>query len=164
MTPFAHRLAMLHLAAADHPSFEISDIENRRLEKSYSIETLRIFRQEYGPAAQIYFIVGLDAMLEIDTWREYQAIFTLCHFVVLDRPGSDPRQLQRLLCEKVQCVQLSSDLVFQHPGGNQVHFFPITRLDISSTRIRGLASQGRSLRFLLPEAVRRYILKNKLYT
>jgi nicotinate-nucleotide adenylyltransferase len=164
VTPFAHRLAMLHLAVAEHPCFEISDIENQRTEKSYSIETLRIFRRQYGEAAQIYFIVGLDAMLEIDTWREYREIFTLCHFVVLDRPGSDPQELSQILCHKIGCLQEAPNLVFRHPSGNRIHFFPITRLDISSTLIRGLASHGLSLRFLLPEAVRRYILKNKLYT
>jgi nicotinate-nucleotide adenylyltransferase len=163
VTPFAVRLAMTRLAVAGHPLFEVSDIENQRLEKSYSIETLRLFRQQFGSETEIFFIIGLDAMLEIDTWREYRKIFTLCHFFVLDRPGYDHRELENILRQKVDCDYLADDRVFLHPSGNRIYFRPITRLDISSTHIRTLAGQGLSLRFLLPEAVRRYILENKLY-
>jgi nicotinate-nucleotide adenylyltransferase len=163
VTPFAVRLEMVRLAVADHEQFEVSDIENQRPERSYSIDTLRWFRQEYGPAADIFFIVGLDAMLEIDTWREYQGLFHLCHFIVLDRPGYEFEDLGRLLCQKLACRADPDGQVFRHPGGQQIYLRAITRLDISSTQIRRLAAQGRSLRYLLPETVRRYILKNKLY-
>jgi nicotinate-nucleotide adenylyltransferase len=164
VTPFAIRLKMTRLAVARHPFLEVSDIENQRPEKSYSIETLRLFRREYGPATEIFFIVGLDAMLEIDTWKDYREIFTLCHFVVLDRPGYDPGDLAIVLRQKFECTYQAEKQAFLHPGGNHIYFRPITRLDISSTQIRRLASQGRSLRFLLPEEVKRYILENKLYS
>lgn len=163
VTPFAVRLEMIRLAVTGHPLFEVSDIENQRPDTSYSIETLRLFRRQVKPGTAIFFIVGLDAMLEIDTWREYQEIFTLCHFFVLDRPGYDPVELAEILQEKVNCRYQSGDDVFFHPSGNRIYFRPISRLDISSTHIRGLAGQGLSLRFLLPEKVRRYILKNRLY-
>ncbi len=163
VTSFAVRFEMIRLAIAGHPRFEVSDIENQRPEKSFSIDTVRLFRRDCGPAAQIFFIVGLDAMLEIDTWRDYREIFPLCHFVVLDRPGYDPRQLAAILCQKVGCTHRAEENVFRHPSGNGIFFSPITRIDISSTQIRRLAKQGLSLRFLLPEAVRRFILKNKLY-
>jgi nicotinate-nucleotide adenylyltransferase len=162
--PFAVRLEMTRLAVANHPLLEVSDIENQRPEKSYSIETLRLFRREYGSATEIFFIVGLDAMLEIDTWKDCREIFTLCHFVVLDRPGSNPRDLALILRQKFHCRYQEEEQAFLHPGGNYIYFRPITRLDISSTQIRHLAGQGLSLRFLLPEAVRRYILENKLYS
>jgi nicotinate-nucleotide adenylyltransferase len=162
--PFAVRLEMIHLAVKEHPLFEVSDIESHRLEKSYSVDTLRLFRAELGPASEIFFIVGLDAMLEIDTWRNYQEIFSLCHFFVLDRPGYDSKDLARILRQKADCVYQAEEKVFLHPSGNRIYFSPITRLDISSTQIRRLAGQGLSLRFLLPEEVRRYILENKLYS
>jgi nicotinate-nucleotide adenylyltransferase len=163
VTPFAVRLEMIRLAVTELPLFEVSDIENQRPEKSYSIETLRLFRRQFGAATEIFFIVGLDAMLEIDTWRDYREIFTLCHFVVLDRPGYDPRELAKILRQKVDCDYRAEEKVFLHPGGNRIYFRPITRLDISSTQIRRLVGQGLSLRFLLPEEVRRYILENNLY-
>jgi nicotinate-nucleotide adenylyltransferase len=164
VTSFAVRLEMIQLAVAAHPLFEVSDIENRRPEKSYSIDTLRLFRRQLGPDAEIFFIVGLDAMLEIDTWRSYREIFALCHFFVLDRPGYDPRDLALILCKKADCFYQPEENVFLHPSGNRIYFSPITRLDISSTQIRRLAGQGLSLRYLLPEEVRRYILENKLYS
>ncbi len=163
VTPFAVRLEMVRLAVADHEQFEVSDIENQRPDKSYSIDTLRWFRQESGPAADIFFIVGLDAMLEIETWREYQNLFHLCHFVVLDRPGYALDDLHQILCQKLHCRAENDGQLFCHPSGRQIYFRAITRLDISSTQIRRLAAQGRSLRYLLPEAVRRYILTYKLY-
>jgi len=163
VTSFAVRLEMVRLAVAAHPRFEVSDLENQRPEKSYSIDTLRWFRREYGPEAAIFFIVGLDAMLEIQTWREYQHLFSLCHFVVLDRPGYEPADLHPILGEELHCRATAAGQVFVHPSGNKIYFQPITRLDISSTQIRRLAAQGRSLRYLLPEAVRRYILNHQLY-
>ncbi len=163
VTPFTARMEMIRLAVAEHPLFEVSDIENQRPELSYSIETLRLFRDEYGPATEIYFIVGLDAMLEIETWKAYQEIFRLCHFIVLDRPGYDFMALAKILKNKMNCSYLTEKKVFIHPDGNNIYFRPITRLDVSSTQIRRLTAMGRSLRFLLPDEVRRYILENKLY-
>lgn len=163
VTPFAVRLEMVRLVVADHPQFEVSDLENQRPDKSYSIDTLRWFRREYGPTLEVFFIVGLDAMLEIETWREYQKLFELCHFVVLDRPGYKLEDLTFVLCQKLGCRPEKDGQVFYHPSGQRIYFFPITRLDISSTQIRHLTAQGRSIRYLLPESVRRYILKNKLY-
>ena len=116
---------MIRLAVADHPLFEVSDIENRRLEKSYSVPTLRLFRHELGPAAEIYFIVGLDAMLEIETWMDFQEIFKLCHFVVLDRPGYEFLDLAKILKNKMNCSYQTEDKVFNHPDGSKIYFCPI---------------------------------------
>ncbi len=127
------------------------------------MKLLRLFRDEFGPATEIYFIVGLDAMLEIETWMAYQEIFRLCHFVVLDRPGYDFIAMAKMLENKMNCAYQTEKNVFIHPGGNKIYFRPITRLDVSSTQIRRLTAMGLSLRFLLPEDVRRYILENKLY-
>ncbi len=163
VTSFAVRLEMVRLAVADHPFLAVSDLENQRPEKSYSIDTLRWFRREYGASAALFFIVGLDAMLEIETWRQYGDLFTLSHFVVLDRPGYAVEDLHHILKEKLGCQPTAQAGEFVHPAGQRVYFLPITRLDISSTQIRRLAAQGRSLRYLLPEPVRRYIMKHKLY-
>ncbi|MFP3868772.1 MAG: nicotinate-nucleotide adenylyltransferase [Desulfobacteraceae bacterium] len=165
VTPFATRLTMTRLAVAEHPTFEVSDIEGQRPGRSYSIETIRQVRQSFGAGAEIFFILGLDAILEINTWKDYRQLFTLCHFVVLDRPGSERRQLASVLQQEVhpQFRYQKEQDAFLHPSGYQVFFRYTTLLDISSTQIRRLAGQGKSIRYLLPEAVRRYILLNKLY-
>lgn len=165
ITPFAVRYEMTRLAVGDHPVMAVSDIEGRRSGKSYSIETLRQIRQECGPGWDIYFILGLDAILEISTWKDYAELFHLCHFVVLDRPGYDRRRLTEVLLREVhpQFRSLPQGAGFRHPSGYHVLFLETTLMDISATGIRRLVRRGRSIRYLLPEQVRRYIISNKLY-
>ena len=163
--PFETRLEMTRLAVGRHPRITVSDIEGRRPGKSYSVETLRQVRQEYGPEWELYFILGLDSILEITTWKDYAELFYLCHFAVLDRPGYDRSQLEAVLRREVdpQFQPLTDAAGFQHPGGAKVYFLATTLMDISATRIRSLVGERRSIRYLLPERVRRYIIKNKLY-
>ena len=101
ITPFEMRLEMSRLAVGDHPVMSVSDLEGRRPGRSYSIETLRQIRQEVGPAWELYFILGLDAILEIATWKDYKDLFTLSDFVVLDRPGYDRQRLGEVLLGEV---------------------------------------------------------------
>ena len=165
LTPFEVRLEMTRLAVGDHPVMEVSDIEGRRPGKSYSIETLRLLREEFGPTWELYFILGLDAMLELPTWKDYAQLFQLCHFVVLDRPGYDRRHLGEILKREAlpQFEALPGGAGFQHPSGYKVLWQQTTLMDISATGIRGLVRQGRSIRYLLPEPVRGYIIKHNLY-
>jgi nicotinate-nucleotide adenylyltransferase len=165
LTSFEVRVAMTRLAVRDHPRMEVSDLEGRRTGKSYSIETLRLVREELGPTWELFFIVGLDAMLEIQTWKDYLQLFSLCHFVVLDRPGYDRRHLEEILTHEVQprFSFLEDGTGFQQPSGQKVLWQRTTLMDISATGIRRLVRQGRSLRYLLPEPVREYIMNNKLY-
>lgn len=164
VTPFEVRLAMTRLAVGRHPRFRVSDLEGRRPGKSYTVETLRHLRQEFGPEGELFFILGLDSLLEIPTWKDYRELFTLSHFAVLERPGYDPGQVEEVLKGQVHGdFQARGANLFVHPSGHQVVILATTHLDIAASRIRELARQGRSLRYLLPEAVRRFILKNRLY-
>jgi nicotinate-nucleotide adenylyltransferase len=165
VTPFEVRLEMTRLAVGEHPLMSVSDLEGRREGRSYSVETLRQIRREEGPGWELYFILGLDAVLEIATWKDYQELFTLSHIVVLDRPGYDRQLLGEVLRREVhpQFRRLQGEPGFQHPAGHKVIFQETTLMDISGTSIRNLVRQGRSIRYLLPEAVRRYIIKHKLY-
>ncbi|MHB9074156.1 MAG: nicotinate-nucleotide adenylyltransferase [Desulfobaccales bacterium] len=166
ITPFETRLEMTRLAVGDHPVMSVSDLEGRRPGRSYSIETLRQVRREVGPTWELYFILGLDAVLEIAGWKDYRDLFTLSHFVVLDRPGYDRHLLGEVLLREVnpQFRPLQGEQGFQHPAGHKVIFQETTLLDISGTTIRNLVRQGHSIRYLLPEAVRRYIINHKFYT
>ncbi|MCL6621711.1 MAG: nicotinate-nucleotide adenylyltransferase [Syntrophobacterales bacterium] len=165
LTPFEVRLAMTKLAVGRHARLRVSDIEGRRPGKSYSVETLRLLRRELGPETELFFILGLDAILEIQTWKDYREIFTLSHFVVLDRPGFPRDEMEVVLRREVHpdFRELADGRGFEHPGGGRVLWWPTTLMDISATRIRALVRAGRSIRFLLPEGVRRFILKNRLY-
>lgn len=165
ITPFEVRLEMSRLAVGDHPVMSVSDLEGRRPGRSYSIETLRQIRREVGPTWELYFILGLDAILEIATWKDYQDLFTLSHFVVLDRPGYDSQRLEEVLFEAVHPLfrPLKVERGYQHPSGHKVVLQETTLMDISGTGIRKMVRDGRSIRYLLPEAVREYIITHKLY-
>lgn len=165
VTPFDLRLEMTRLAVGRHPVLKVSDLEGRRPGKSYTIQTLRILREQLGEKTELYYILGLDAILEIDTWKDYRDLFTLAHFVVLDRPHYNRSRLGEVLKSEVHqdFRELPDGGGFQHPSGCRVLFQETTLMDISATQIRRLVRAGRSVRYLLPEAVRRYILQKKLY-
>jgi len=162
---FAHRLAMTRLAVAGRPGFLVSDIEGRRNEPSYTVETLRLLHQDYGPNPDLYFITGLDAFLEIHIWKEYKQLFDLTNFVVINRPGSDPGPLTRFLHEKVsrRYVWAGGAEAYTHPEKMHVFFRTVSRLDVSSTDIRSRLARNMSIRYLVMEEVRRYIIDNELY-
>ena len=163
--PFSRRSRMVRLAIAGHPSFRVSDVEQRSKGKSYSIRTLRYFHKVYGRKVDLFFILGLDAFGEINTWKDYQQLFPLSHFVVMDRPGYRRSHLKEFLRQEIASdfVFLPKESRFLHPSGHSVYFFSITLMDISSTLIRNLRKRGRSIRYLLPQAVEDYILGKKFY-
>ncbi|MEW6261536.1 MAG: nicotinate-nucleotide adenylyltransferase [Thermodesulfobacteriota bacterium] len=161
----AHRLEMVKLATADRPGFFVSDVEGRRDGPSFTIETLRYFKQAAGPRTELFFLTGLDSFLEVDNWKEYHNLFKLASFVVITRPGSNTGRLAPLLKDRVSQGYTWRDgpAAFVCPGHKPVYFRPVSRLDVSSTDIRARLGRGQSIRYLVPEAVRRYILANGLY-
>jgi nicotinate-nucleotide adenylyltransferase len=162
---FALRLKMVRLAIAGYPFFKASDIENRRKGKSYSIETLRFFKNKVKSETDLFFILGIDAFLEINTWKDYKELFGLSHFVVMDRPGYGWSHLKEFLRKEISPETRFSprENRFLLPTGFSVFLSPITLMDVSSTRIRALRANNRSVRYLLPEGVEDYILKKDLY-
>jgi nicotinate-nucleotide adenylyltransferase len=132
---------------------------------SYTVETLEAFHREYGPRLEIYFITGLESFLEIHTWKDYGKLFKLADFVVINRSGSVPEQLNPYLLDKVANSYKwnSRRQAYVSPNRRPVYFQMVTRLDISSSEIRSRLSRGESIRYLTPDRVRAYILANKLY-
>jgi nicotinate-nucleotide adenylyltransferase len=162
---FAHRLKMVRLAVEGQSRLKASDAEIKRPGKSYSIQTVRYFHRTIPQGMDLFFILGLDAFLEISTWKDYRQLFGLCHFIVLDRQGVSRRRLPEFLLREVSpdFVPYPREHRFLHPAGTSVHWAPITRMDISSTFIRGLRRQAKSVAYLVPEAVEGYILNQRLY-
>lgn len=87
LTDATHRFAMTVAATAQNSAFVPSPIEVNRPGPSYSIDTLRTLREELGPEAEILFVAGLDSFLQIDTWKDWEDLLDLCHFIVVSRPG-----------------------------------------------------------------------------
>jgi len=160
---FDHRLAMVRAAIADNPAFIASDLEGRRAGKSYSVQTLELLHRE-EPDDDFYFIIGMDSFRDLHLWKDYRRLFELTNLVVAERPGfeaEDPLQLLPVAIRGEFCYDDSLNL--RHRSGSAVIFFRERRLDISSTGIRRLVGEGRSIRYLVPPAVADYIDRNDLY-
>lgn len=165
LLPFAHRLKMIRLAIAGSPFLQVSDVEKKREGKSYSIQTVRFFRKTLDPGSELFFILGIDAFLEIESWRSYRNLFKLCHFVVMDRPGYGRDHLKTFILEKISpdVLCFPEENRFLHPDGRSIYLFPVTLMDISSTRIRRLRQNNQTIHYLLPEKVEDYIVERKFY-
>ena len=162
--PFAHRLAMVEVAIAGNRHFGVSALEGQRQGKSYSVHTLEILHHE-NPADEYYFIVGMDSFRDITSWKEYKRLFELAHIVVVARPGwadGDPLDLLPVAIRADFCYDCAAKIL-RHRCGTSVIFLAETRLDISSTRIRQLVAEERSIRYLVPAAVADYIVRHGLY-
>jgi nicotinate-nucleotide adenylyltransferase len=168
----ADRLRMIELAAEGEPGIAASDVEIRRGGPSYTIDTVRHFRSELPAGTDIYLITGLDAFLEIDTWKSFRELLALVPVIVISRPdasnrsaGSDREAVARFFRSRIssQCTLSGDPPGFSAEGVQGVTLFPVTALDVSSRRIRDLAAAGRSIRFLVPEQVRHHIKAKGLY-
>ena len=162
---FKHRLAMTRLASDSSPLLETMDLEGRRAGHSYSIETLREFHRIFRPDPDLFFILGMDAFLEIRTWKEYKYLFDYAHFVIITRAGFQSHDLMSVLSGLdvgIKRQEDESDL-FVAPSGKTVMLIRTAIMDISSTRIREMVKEDRSIRFLVPGSVRTYIAKKGLY-
>lgn len=162
-TPARDRANMVRLAIARHPRFGLSDVEIARGGRSYTIDTLRHFRSR-RPRHAYYFIIGLDAFWEIGSWKEYEQLFSFCHFIVTSRPGADSGRFGRLpvALQKLFCYDRKKK-AYRHGSGTYVFFLKLTDIAISASDIRRRMRAGGSIRYLVPPEVERYIRRRRLY-
>ena len=139
LAPAKDRLAMVRAAIRGNPRLQASDIEIRRKGVSYTIDTLRALQQN----AKLHLILGADSLGWLPKWREIREIARLAIFVVVRRPH-----------------QKTSRMPIK---GVRVRFLDSPLIEISSTDIRARVKRGRSIRYLVPEAVDQYIARRKLY-
>jgi len=164
VTPFGARLTMAKMAAQDSPFLEALDLEGRRPGLSYSIETLKEIHGLFQPGPELFFIIGMDAFQEIRTWKQYKRLFDYANFVVIKRPGFSVEELESfVLSLDVGFENQGMENLFTIPSGNLLIYKEAALMDISSTGIREMVAAGRSIRFLVPKLVRRFILEKGLY-
>jgi nicotinate-nucleotide adenylyltransferase len=148
-TPFPHRFEMVCLAVADHPNFEASDVEKRLRGTSYTIRTLRYFQRRY-PSARLYLIIGADSLSEISTWRDLPGILETAEIITFPRVG-----YRLWKTEKLRRIIGISGMKKIESGILKTR--PIT---VSSTGIRSLLEEGKSVSKLVPPRVAQYLRKN----
>jgi nicotinate-nucleotide adenylyltransferase len=150
ITPGEHRLEMVRLALESNPYFKLSTIELERPGPTYSVDTISVLRKEFGTEVGIYFIVGFDALAGLPLWKEPARLIKLCQIVGIKRPGYTELDWQFL--ERAIPGVCASVIVLDVP-----------QIDISSIEIRERVKKGISIRYLVPEAVERYISEHGLY-
>ncbi|HZK24246.1 MAG TPA: nicotinate-nucleotide adenylyltransferase [Oscillospiraceae bacterium] len=146
-----HRYLMTVLATINNPFFTVSRVEiDRAHALTYTIDTLRFFNNYYNGQAGIYFITGADAIMDILNWKDYQELFSLCHFIAVTRPGYN--------------LNLEETIGKVYPEAlSRIEVLEIPAMQISSTLIRQRVVTGKPIRYLTPDAVTQYIFKNGLY-
>lgn len=137
VSPAPLRLEMVRSIIADNETFGVSEVELGRGGPSYTVDTLRHYR-DLHPTAEIFFLIGADQAAALDTWQEPDRVAALATLVVMARDGASV------------------------PVGGFASV-PVTRVDVSATEVRKRVLDGRSIRYLVPESVRKIIDRNRLY-
>jgi nicotinate-nucleotide adenylyltransferase len=149
ITPLGHRLAMVQLAIAGDPGFELSRVDVNRPGPQYAVDTVRILAEK-DPTANLVYLIGGDSLRDLPSWHRPADLVALCAFLgVVRRPG-----------DEVDLPSLEKTI----PGlSAKIRFVDAPLLDIASHEIRARAAQGRPFRYFLPPAVYGYILDHHLY-
>jgi len=147
VTSAEHRYLMTVIATSSNPRFTVSRVDIDREGPTYTADTLRALQDEYGKEADLFFVTGADAVVEIFQWKDPQEILELAHVIAATRPGYD-------------IARFEAEAPTSHPN---ISVMDVPALAISSTDIRRRVQEGSSVRYLVPEAVQTYIEKWELY-
>lgn len=149
ITPTRHRLAMLELAIASNPGFALSRVDIDRHGPCYTVDTLALLHEEYGPGTELFFLMGMDSLADLLTWKEPERLIRLAWIVVVGRPGfqADVDELDKVL-----------------PGAaERICIVDTPLMEVSSSDIRQRVRVGAPIRYQVPEAVEAYIRAHRLY-
>jgi nicotinate-nucleotide adenylyltransferase len=142
------RLAMTRLAAADDPRFDVSTLEVEREGPSYTYETLQLLADERGDR-DLVFVMGADAAVGLESWRSPERVVELARLAVARRSGvsdADVSAVMRSLGAEGRATMLE-----------------MPQFGVSSSAVRERAAEGKPLRYLVPEAVARFIEEKGIY-
>ena len=150
ISPAHHRLNMVERAIEDNPYFVPSSLEINRPGPSYSVDTISALRELLGGGVEIFFILGWDAMADLQRWKDPQRLVKMCHLVVVERPGYSSPDVGALEA-KIPGIR------------NSLLPLLIPEVGISSRDIRQRIAQDLSVRYLIPPKVGEYIKEQGLY-
>ena len=171
LAPAHHRLAMVRIALENYSTFSVSDVETQSSGLSYTVNTITLLKQTYGPDTELSFIMGLDAFLEFPTWKQSSDLLKLCHFVICSRPGTTFRSLASLsglppiLPQNLEALDTGHThrLDIRLPTSHQLTLLALPPCEASASTIRRKLAQGHTVPHWLPPSVESYIIKHSLY-
>lgn len=150
VTDERHRLEMTILATQSNKFFKVSDMELKRTGLSYTLDTMNELYKIFGDSTELFFIIGADSLADLSKWHAAKELVEKCHFIATTRQGVD--------------VNFSAvENFFGAAAKEHIHRVTTPGLEISSTDIREKVRLGRSIKYLVPEAVEEYILRTRLY-
>ncbi|MDR7870262.1 MAG: nicotinate-nucleotide adenylyltransferase [Tissierellaceae bacterium] len=144
------RLKMVDLAIKSNPYFVSSDIEVKRPSTTYTIDTVMELKEVYHDS-ELYMIVGADTLLSLYTWKDFAKVLSQVNFIVADRLGLNDNDVHKEI-ERLNKKYNSEIISIDSPV-----------IDISSTVIRSRLKENLSIKYLVPDTIEEYILKNNLY-
>lgn len=169
IAPARHRYEMLRIAVKGNPFFNLSDIECRKKGKTFTVETLEELKNIH-PGTEFFFILGIDAFLDIPHWWRPEQLVSMTDFIVISRPGllfSAMRESPYMKAgiRLLRDVDLSGNItnVIKLKSNRNAILLRLTPVGISSTQIRKLLRDGKSIKYLLPPDVQSYIITHKIY-
>jgi nicotinate-nucleotide adenylyltransferase len=162
VAPARHRLAMVKLALAGRPEFEVLDVEVARSGPSYTVDTLEWLHWRW-PAARLWFIVGADALAQLEQWRSPERLFELASFAAARRPGAPGGLAELLPSGLARAFRRRDARTWVHSSGSELRELPFPPLDVSATDIRARAARGEDLAGLVAPRVAAYIAEHQLY-
>ena len=150
ISPAQHRVTMIQLAIVSNPGFGLSRVDVEREGPCFTVDTLALLQQEWGEEAQLHFIMGMDSLSEILTWKDPQRLIRLARIVVVGRPGflADMVALEEALPSAAQHIQIVD----------------APRFEVSASDIRRRVREGLPIRYQVPTAVEAYIREHGLYS
>jgi len=165
------RLEMVRLALGNQDSLRACDVEVKRAGLSYTIDTVRHFNANTPENGQIMFVLGVDAFLDIHTWKAFDDLFNEVAFVVMSRPGSGQwsynmiQHIRAYIADRISPVYRYSekDNRFVHPDKKEIHLVSVTPVNIASSQIRKMIQTGQSITPWVAPAVAAYIQEQGLY-
>jgi nicotinate-nucleotide adenylyltransferase len=167
LTEFHHRYAMVALACAGDPRLVPSALEapDSKHSPHYSIDTARRLRRLVAPGDQLYFLIGVDAFLDLPHWRQFRRLLDLLNFIVVSRPGFDIREIQKVAPPDI----LAETPARAMPGSlrlrkTTLHILRGVEVPVASHDIRQAVRHKRSITGGVPPLVEQYILKAGLYS
>lgn len=155
----AERLKMLEIAVEDNPHFEIDRREIDSHVTQYTLDTIIGIQKDY-PNAELYYILGEDSILQIDSWYRWEDLLSMVHLAAVTRPDS------RRIAEKKQQApvrSLEDQVDFLRDKGFKVTIIDEFQMDVSSTQLRQFIEEGKSVRYVIPDKVVEYIRRENLY-
>jgi len=162
----SERLAMVKAATAENPAFAVDPAEVLSAQPSYTVPTLERLRGEQGGGRPLVLLLGADAFAGLPGWHRWRDLWALAHVAVAHRPGFpiEPASLPPALAAEFFQRRCDDPSTLASSAAGSIVSFAMTQLAVSATQIRQLLANGKSTRYLLPEAVIAYIQQHQLYS